>query len=64
MICWLKLCDAEATKTADARVVLAATMATYMLPFEKVTPIVTDHAYSGSCPGSQLFMPSKTYSMY
>lgn len=27
------------TKTADARVVLAATMAAYMLPFDRVTPI-------------------------
>ncbi|CAJ1407266.1 unnamed protein product [Effrenium voratum] len=36
-------------KIADARVVLAATMAAYSLPSDKVLPIVTDHAYAGSC---------------
>lgn len=48
----------KVTKTADARVVLAATMAAYMLPFDRVTPIVTDHAYPGSC---ELLPPERVF---
>lgn len=48
----------KVTKKADARVVLAATMAAYMLPFEKVTPIITDHCYPGSC---ELLPPERVF---
>jgi len=45
-------------KTADARVVLAATLASHLLPFEKVIPITTDHAYPGSC---ELLPPERVF---
>eukprot|EP00437_Effrenium_voratum_P014679 CAMPEP_0181455574 /NCGR_PEP_ID=MMETSP1110-20121109/30828_1 /TAXON_ID=174948 /ORGANISM="Symbiodinium sp., Strain CCMP421" /LENGTH=756 /DNA_ID=CAMNT_0023579963 /DNA_START=75 /DNA_END=2342 /DNA_ORIENTATION=+ len=44
--------------TADARVVLAATLASHLLPFEKVIPITTDHAYPGSC---ELLPPERVF---
>jgi len=34
---------------ADARLVLAATTASFLLPSDKIVPIITDHAYAGSC---------------
>jgi len=45
-------------KIADARLVLAATMTSFLLPFDKVIPIVSDHAYSGSC---ELLPPERVY---